>query len=170
MSYQIKGDNNEWIDGTPTTDGQPYRFTDTAGGVVESFWSIESVDTRPVYGISNQYVTADGQQATLFAGNYYCDPGNVVQLVGTIVDDNGDAVTGINVPVAVKMPLVRHANGQPTTDEIYLNVTLINGVITATGKIERSGDWKILIDRNNEALRRIGADFKLSATDITFLA
>lgn len=128
------------------------------------------VDNRPAYTISNQQITANGQPLQLFAGNYYCQPGDVVQLQGDITDSEGDTVTSINVPVTLKMPLVRHANGQPTTDEIYLNVTLQNGVITASGKIEGSGDWKILIDRNNEALRRIGATWKLAAADITFLA
>lgn len=131
---------------------------------------LNPVDSRPVYGISEQQVTADGQPLTPFAGNYYCEPGNVVQLVGNIVDSEGNTITSINVPVTLKMPLVRHANGQPTTDEIYLNVTLIKGVITASGKIERSGDWKILIHRCNEAIARIGADWKLQHADITFLA
>lgn len=128
--------------------------------------------------ISNQLITADGQPLQLFAGNYYCQPGDTIQLVGNITDSEGDTVTSINVPATLKMPLVRHANGLPTTDEIYLNVTLQAGVITAVGKIERSGDWKILIERNNEALKRISQDlvalgiepFKFAAPDITFIA
>jgi|GEM_PF-2610766 len=128
------------------------------------------VDNRPAYTISNQQITANGQPVQFFAGNHYCQPGDMVQLQGNITDSEGNTVTSINVPVALKMPLVRHANGQATIDEIYLNVTLQNGVITATGKIESSGDWKILIERNNEALQRIGAPFKLAAADITFLA
>ncbi len=127
-------------------------------------------DNRAVYTIKNQVATSEGMPLQLFAGNYYCQPGDTVQLQGDITDSSGNTATEINLPVTVKMPLVRHANGQPTTDEIYLNVALVNGVITATGKIERSGDWKILIERNNEALQRIGADFKLVAGDITFLA
>ena len=129
-----------------------------------------NIDNRVAYAISQQQITVGGQPLQYFAGNYYCEPGNVVQLQGNITNSNGDVVTSINVPIALKMPLVRHANGIPTTDEIYLNVTLQNGVITATGKIERSGDWKILISRNNEALLRIGAQFKFAAADITFLA
>lgn len=127
-------------------------------------------DNRAVYTIADQVVTADDQPVQFFAGNHYCQPGDVVQLQGNITDSEGETVTSINLPVTLKMPLVRHANSQPTTDEIYLNVTIQNGVITATGKIESSGDWKILIERNNEALQRIGAPFKLSAADITFLA
>lgn len=134
-----------------------------------SKWDNGMLDSRPAYTIANQQITADGQPLQFFQGNYYCEPGDVIQLQGEIMD-NGQLVTALTVPVTLKMPLVRHANGLPTTDEIYLNVTLQDGVLTATGKIERSGDWKILIERNNEALQRIGAQWKLAAKDITFLA
>ena len=122
-----------------------------------------------VYTIANQVIEVNGNQIQPFAGNYYCQPGDTVQLQGNI-STNGQTVTSITVPVALKLPMVRHANGHPTTDEIYLNVTLQAGVLTANGQIPWSGDWKILIDRNNEALKRIGAQWKLSAQDITFLA
>lgn len=121
-----------------------------------------------VYTLANASIKAGGIQLQPFAGNYYCQPGNNIELIASIMDANGP-VTSITVPVALKMPLVRHANGMPTTDEVYLNVTLINGVMTATGVIESSGDWKILIDRNNEALKRIGVAWKLAASDVTFL-
>lgn len=122
------------------------------------------------YTISNQQVTANGKPLELFVGNFYCQPGDTAQLIGNITDSNGNTVTSINLPVTVKLPLVKHVNGQPFADEIYLDVTLINGVITATGKIQSSGDWKILIARCNEALQRIGANWKLQHEDITFLA
>ncbi|HCU66163.1 MAG TPA: hypothetical protein DF774_10430 [Rheinheimera sp.] len=127
-------------------------------------------DTRPAFTISNQQITADGQPVTFFAGNYYCEPGQVIQMVGNITDENSQTVESITIPVALKMPLIRHANGRPTQDEIYLNVTLQNGVLTATGTIPWSGDWKIIIERNNEAIQRIGANWKLQHEDITFLA
>lgn len=128
------------------------------------------VDNRTTFTISNQQITADGQPVTFFAGNYYCEPGQVIQMVGNITDENGQTVESINIPVTLKMPLIRHANGRPTQDEIYLNVTLQNGVLTASGTIPWSGDWKIIIDRNNEAIQRIGANWKLQHEDITFLA
>lgn len=133
-------------------------------------WDHGIQDNRQSHFIANQQITASGLPVQLFSGNYYCQPGDIVQMQGNVTDSNGNTVTSISVPITLKMPMVRHANGQPTTDEIYLNVTLENGVITATGKIERSGDWKILIERCNEALRRIGADWKLQHSDITFLA
>lgn len=131
-----------------------------------------------IYKISEAVITADGQPLTPFAGNYYCQPGQTVQLQGKIKDTNGDTVTSINVPVAVKMPLVRHANGKPTDIEIYLNVTFQNGVITAIGEIAGSGDWKILMERINAALQRISQEleglgiepFMFAEADITILA
>jgi hypothetical protein len=121
------------------------------------------------YQIENQVITADGNPIQLFAGNYYCDPGAAIQLVCDITS-GGSVVSGLTVPVTLKMPLVRHANGQPTQDEIYLNVTINSGVMTATGTLPWSGDWKIIIERVNSALSRIGATWKIEAEDITFLA
>lgn len=127
-----------------------------------------AADSRRVYTLQNTSVTVSGQPANQFGGNYYCEPNDTIQLSGEIVD-NGVIVESINIPVTLKMPLIRHANDQPTQDEIYLNVTLANGVLTASGAITRSGDWRIIIERNNEAIRRIGAEWKLQYTDITFL-
>lgn len=131
--------------------------------------SPEFADNRAVYTIENSVISVNGTPASQFAGNYYCNAGDTIGLTGEI-SDNGAVVSSITVPVTLKMPLIRHANGQPTTDEIYLNVTLQNGIMTATGVIPVSGDWKIIIERNNEALQRIGADWKLQHNDVTFLA
>jgi hypothetical protein len=124
-----------------------------------------SQDTRTVKTLTNESVKVNGEPVQKFAGNYYANSGDTIELSADIVDG-----ADISAPVTLKMPLVRHANGQPTNDEIYLNVTLVDGVMTASGKIERSGDWKILIERINEALQRIGADWKLQHDDVTFLA
>jgi hypothetical protein len=123
-----------------------------------------------IYSIKNKQITANDAPLQLFAGNYYCQPGDTIRMQGDITDVNGDIVVGINIPTSLKLPLVKHVNGQPFANEIYLNVTLQNGVITASGTIESSGDWKILIDRTNEALARIGAEFQLASDNITFLA
>ncbi|WP_348731842.1 hypothetical protein [Rheinheimera texasensis] len=128
------------------------------------------LDNRTMYKIKNQQITANGQPVQFFAGNHYCQPGDTIQMQGEIADDAGNVQTQMNLPITLKMPLIRHANGKPTQDEIYLNVTLQDGVLTATGTIPWSGDWKIIIERNNEAIQRIGANWKLQHEDITFLA
>jgi hypothetical protein len=127
------------------------------------------VDNRFTYTLQNESIVINGQDAIQFAGNYYCEPGDTIQLSGEIVN-NGVIVESINMPVTIKMPMTRHANGRPTQEEVYLSVTLQNGVLNAVGKIPWSGDWKIIIERNNEAIQRIGADWKLNHNDITFLA
>jgi len=161
--------NGQWVEQKPSENGQRFRLFDDAGGVLESIWFVEQQDQRTTYTLQNASVTINGQPATPFAGNYYCEPDDTIQLSGEIVD-NGVIVESINIPVTLKMPMIRHANGQPTQEEVYLNVTLQNGVLNAVGKIPWSGDWKIIIERNNEAIQRIGADWKLQHSDITFLA
>lgn len=127
-----------------------------------------AVDPRQIFTVDNFDISANEVEVVKFAGNYYCESGDIIQIQGNLLADGQPVNT--TIPVTLKMPVVRHANGQPTTDEIYFNVTLQDGVLTARGKIERSGDWKVLIDRNNEALQRIGAGFKILADDITILA
>ena len=168
MPYYVF-DNGQWIETSKPSNGQKYRFTNSAGGMVESYWYEAEPDPRSVYTLQNESVTINSQPSTPFAGNYYCEPGDTVQLSGEIVD-NGVIVESINIPVTLKMPMIRHANGQPTQEEIYLNVTLQNGILSASGTIPWSGDWKIIIERNNEAIQRIGADWKLQHADLTFLA
>lgn len=150
--------NNGWI---PDPSGQ---------WQIGWFYTGEQCIAPQIYTIKNKQITAHGASLQLFAGNYYCQPGDSIQMQGDITDANGDIVASINIPTSLKLPLVKHVNGQPFANEIYLNVTLQNGVITASGTIESSGDWKILIDRTNEALARIGAEFQLASDNITFLA
>lgn len=161
--------NGQWVEGQPQ-EGELYRIVKAGIILIESYWSEPETDDRLVYTLSNVSVTKNGEPLTQFAGNYYCEANDTIQLSGSITDAQGNTVTAITVPITVKMPLVRHANAQPTQDEIYLNVTLEDGVMTATGKIERSGDWKILIERVNEALKRIGGEWKIQHPDVTFLA
>lgn len=168
MRYEtfIDGD---WLEQIPAETGQRYRLYDDSGGVIESYWAEPVIDTRTVYTISSESVQINSESASQFTGNYYAEPNDTITLIGSITDDNGDVVTSITVPITLKMPLVRHANAQPTTDEIYLNVTLQSGIMTATGTIPHSGDWKILTERTNQALQRIGAEWALSHPDVTFL-
>lgn len=159
--------NGQWVNQAPSY-GQKYRKLTNGVVVLESYWG-DQADSRAVYTMKNESVLVNGQPLQPFAGSYYCNTGDTIQLSGEIVD-NGAVVTSIDIPVTLKMPLIRHANGLPTQDEIYLNVTLNSGVMTASGTIERSGDWKILTERVNEALKRIGAEWLLRHNDVTFLA
>lgn len=132
-------------------------------------WPLDPQETKAIYTIENQVIKLNTVVAAPFSGSYYCEPNDAVELTCDISDGAG-IVTGLTIPVTLKMPLVRHANGNPTDDEIYLNVTITAGVMIATGVLPWSGDWKIIIDRVNQSIDRIGATWKIQADDITFLA
>jgi hypothetical protein len=131
-------------------------------------WDSGVVDNRLVFNINNQQVKVNSALAQPVFGNYYCSKNDQVEMTGEIVF-NGALQSQITFPVILKMPLVRHANGAGTTDEEYFQAEIQSGIINISGTLERSGDWKVLIGRVNEALYRIGAPFKFDAADITFL-
>lgn len=126
-------------------------------------------ETRTVLTVENISLQIAGQPATALNGMHFCNPGDALSINAELHQD-GVIRPDLTLPFAIKMPLVRHANGQPTDDEIYLNVTLTSGIMSTSGTIPRSGDWKILTSRNNEALKVIGADWKLVTPDVTFIA
>ena len=122
-------------------------------------------------------VKANALPAQYFAGNYYANPGNVVEVSGNLVDSAGNVQLQISFPLTLKLPMVRHADAVPTIDEIYMNFTLVNGAFVATTEIKSSGDWKLLVHRLNGALERVFAAtnapvdrrFLINADDITII-
>ena len=128
-----------------------------------------TTDPRPVYTIGNPAISVAEQMAAPFNGLYFTEPGANIQLTGELRDSN-DQLVNMSIPVSLKMPFVRYAEGRPTDDEVYLSVTLQNGILTSTGQIPRSGDWRVINERNNQALDAISAEFQLSAPDVVFLA
>lgn len=127
------------------------------------------VETRTICTVENISLQIAGQPATPFNGLYFCNPNDTLVITAEIHED-GVLRSDLTLPFTIKMPMVRHANGKPTDDEIYLNVNLEAGLMSTTGVIPRSGDWKILTARNNEALKVIGATWKLLTPDVTFIA
>ena len=127
------------------------------------------LDERRIFAVENIEISIASALAVPFEGMYYCNPGDEINITAELHAD-GDIVAGLTIPAIIKMPIVRHANGKPTDDEMYLNVILNNGVMTTTGNIPRSGDWKILTSRINNALLEIKADWKLDTPDVTFIA
>ena len=120
------------------------------------------------YTVVNPSIFKGGDAITPFNGLYFGEVGEQIQITAELHDEKG--LVDISIPIPIKMPLVRHANGKPTDDEAYFNAALNAGVITITGTLQRSGDWKVLTERNNQALRVIGASFQLSAPDVTLIA
>lgn len=131
--------------------------------------TLPSVDYRKVYTVNTYEVKVNGVVADKVYGSYYCQPLDVVEVTCQLIT-SGQPATDLSLQGSLKMAVVRHANSKPTSEEVYFNFTLVDGILKATGKIPWSGDWKILTERNNTALSRIGADFKVVADNLTFLA
>ena len=125
-------------------------------------------EAMPLFDVNNSVILMHGNTLAPFNGIYFAEVGAPIQITAELHNENG--LVDISIPIPIKMPLVRHANGKPTDDEAYFNAVLTAGVITITGTLQRSGDWKVLTERNNQALKVIGADFQLSAPDVTLIA
>lgn len=126
-------------------------------------WS-SPIDVSQAF-LKNTSIKANGTPVLFFADNHYANVDDSVEITTDIVDAAGNLQTLINFPIPLKLPVVRHADGQPTTDEVYMNFTVTAGKFTATCKFTRSGDWKILIHRLNGALERL---FKAANTPIEY--
>ncbi len=128
------------------------------------------------YTTQNENITIDGSVVSGLNNVYYAFQDLVIEVQTEIVDSEGvvqtqlDA-TSLGYPPILKMPCVKFAGGLDGTvvDEVYFNVTLENGVLTATGTLPSSGDWKLLEARLNQSLASIGADWRITRPDVTFL-
>lgn len=133
---------------------------------IESAGTLYTGFSGTTYAIENLAVTTSGIAAsTSLVGDYVADIEEAIVVSCNLV--GGGAVT---YPGAIiKLPIVRHADGKPTDDEIYFNVSIVDGLLTASGSIPRSGDWKLLTSRINKALDRINAGWNISTSDIGIL-
>lgn len=121
-----------------------------------------SVGDTPLNGLNN---------------TYYAPTDVEIQLTCNIINKEEEVQTEIDqevlgYPPVLKMPVVKFAGGINGTvvDEVYFTVTLVQGVLTATGTLPSSGDWKLLTGRINQSLESIGADWKVERSNTTFLA
>jgi hypothetical protein len=124
--------------------------------------------TTVEYTVKNTEITLNGSVLSPFNGIHFANIAEEIQITAEAHDENG--VVDITIPISIKMPIVRYANGMPTDDEVYFNTTLQNGLFTINGSFQRSGDWKIVADRINKALQEIGAEFSLSGQNVTLIA
>lgn len=164
--YFIAG---KWVETSPGVAIYP----DVPGG---------TVDSRIVLDLTNIQLTINGSaELPDIAGMCRCEPEDTLSLTTeitlngllqtqiTFVYPQGHPQTG--QPIRMKLPFVRHAAGKPVAEEVYLNTTIVDGMLSITGKIPASGgDWKIIVARCNDALKVVNAPFKFKADDVTFLA
>jgi hypothetical protein len=125
--------------------------------------------TVPKYNLSNLVITRNtGLEVPKNGNKYYLDPGDTVEVTGEIVDAEGVVQSDRNASI-IKLPVTKHADDMATTDEIYFTGNLVNGVLSVSGDINLSGNYKALASRNNRALDRMPAGFHMNFDDVDFL-
>lgn len=136
------------------------------------------VKESQTYFNANETLSMGGQELQGVNNFYYANANVDIELQAEIVDAQGDVQTQIDsaalqLPPVLKMPIVKFAGevgiDRRIVDEVYFNVTLTAGVMTATGQIPNSGDWKLLADRVNASIAAIGQTWKVERPNITFL-
>lgn len=124
------------------------------------------VDKRASKSTSGFEVKVRAVKQTTVNGDYYANTGDRVLIKFDIVD-KGIPRSDID-KITLKVPLVRVFKGE-IVGEMFLDVSIIRGTFTISGKFTTNGRWVLDFDEVNEALKSINSYWKLSGDKITFL-
>ena len=133
-------------------------------------------DTREVFYNANESMTSGGEPLPGLGEVYYAAKNTEITITAEVVNGDGDIQTQIDqtalaFPPVLKLPVNKYIGGESgqVVDEVYFNATLVGGILTATGEIPTSGDWKLTTDRLNKSIEALNGDFKIERKNITFL-
>ena len=137
---------------------------------------VTPLDTREVFYNANESMTSDGEPLSGLGDVYYANKNTDITISAEVVNGDGDIQTQIDqtalaFPPILKLPVNKYIGGieGDIADEVYFNATLVEGVLTATGQIPTSGDWKLTTDRLNKSIEALNGAFKIDRKNITFL-
>lgn len=125
----------------------------------------------PVFEITNEAVTINGLPVK-GKQDVYNDglAGDSFMAEADIVDGNGDVVAMINSTSPLRLPMIKVIDGTSTVlDQVYMDASITNGHLVATGKFKDSGDWRLTEERLNLSLENIGQDWRVSFSGMSFL-
>lgn len=127
------------------------------------------------YLASNIQVTVSGNPPQGAEQVYFGMVGDAFTATCEIIDSKGALQTQLDrvaqgYPEILALPVVKIITGDLTkaVDEVYMNTTLVNGVLTAIGKFPTAGNWVLAKDRVNMALDEIGANWRVNIQDFSF--
>ncbi len=123
-------------------------------------------DERINHNTDGFVVKVRGVIATKVNGYYYADTSNKVSIKFDIILD-GETRVDID-QIVLKIPLNLIFKGECIA-EMYLDVAIIAGAFTISGKFTTPGKWVLDFDCVNQSLKSIDSDWKLSGDKITFL-
>lgn len=123
--------------------------------------------TKPVLPLVDIAVTESGEALTTTNYKYYLTPEATITVTATI--EGGEA---INAPM-LKMVGIKQVDDQDVDSEIYFTGSIVDGVLTVSGKFPISTNYRFRAERNNRALDRMhngDSHFYLTFPDLDFLA
>jgi len=169
---------SQWVEGIPA-DGdlvREYVFVGTSNEHYREYTYVNDAQEELTYFNANESLESGGVALTGLGNVYYTDANTQVTISADIVDSDGVVQSQIDqtllgLPPLLKLPVNKYiggASGQ-IVDEVYFNATLSSGVLTATGIIPSSGDWKLTAERLNKSIQALGQSWQIDRQDITFL-
>lgn len=165
--------NNEWILGS-LVSGQPYKIINTTNGAVREGTSyVDKNNGLDAFSTANETITINGNAPITKQPVYFVANGDTISIQSDIVDDQGTLQTNIDsvslsYPPVLVVPIMKFANKQ-AIDEVYFQVSIINGVITTSGTLPSAGNWQMTTARVNEALKAINADWQFGDASTNFI-
>lgn len=123
-----------------------------------------------VFTYANQAVSINGQSRS-FSPAFFIHEDDQIRIETDLMEKDGQGnlfVTPFTAPDEISTPVVRHGSGKSTTDELYFRTSITSGHVVMQGRLP-SGDWKLLPERINQALKFINAPFEVSLAPITFI-
>lgn len=130
----------------------------------------------PVYRVEVVAINVSGELAPPTQGVYYASTGSSLEFELNIVDESGHIQTqidnlGLSYP-PLKIPMLKIAEGGKgnIVGEVYVNATLEGGVLRGSfSAFPSSGNWQINMDRINDSLKVINANWRIEAENFIFL-
>lgn len=168
--------NEQWISGEPSINGEQYRevIGESPNNGYEYRVYIEQQNVTE-HLTQNEQVTVNGNPTQGSEPVYFGMVGDSFTATCDIVNPEGALQTQLDqvtqgYPSILALPVVKVIAGDLTkaVDEVYMNTTLVSGVLTAIGKFPTAGNWVLAKDRVNMALGEIGADWRVNIQDFSF--
>lgn len=127
-------------------------------------------EAPPTFTYANQAVSIN-EQGRPFSPAFFIHADELIRIEADLMEKDSQGnlfVTPFSAPGEISTPVVRHGAGKPTTEELYFRTTITAGHVVMQGRLP-SGDWKLLPERINQALKFINAPFEVSLSPISFI-
>lgn len=163
MINQILDENNDWIDGEPTIEGQKFRNKIDVGnsnfGYEETAYSVPQA-SKPTFSLTNVSVVAEGAKKV---GEIWWLPTNTIFTLTANV-----SLEDLEMMVIVEQVVRLDDGSYNVVNDKRIPASIIGGVVTVKGQFKNDGNYRITAERLNLGLNEVKAPFNLSFDLIEF--